>query len=344
MRNRIENRLKQAKQAKRGVISNITPFDLPGLPDVNGNIESDHHLLISKVEPMEMVPVEDPDGKILPDMFHQLPEIVTHKLYIGDFMERGKGFYKIINRLQEADLNDVLELHVSSYGGAVAENIQLYNLINSMYSTRCTTYLNHGYSAGAMTFMMGQNRIIYKHSDIMFHFFSGGERGKGSDMIASLNHSIKSISSYYTTILRDFFSPEDLELMIHHGREFWMDSAMMMNAGIATGIIIDGKYYNAEEYREKYDQHGEVKTEYAAEQAKILDAELKAELKMLNDEQAKIEKAEKKEILRLAKLIQEDEAETLKLKEAAKIERAKKAKAVAAKKAKAVKAKTTPKD
>ena len=339
MRNR--NQMRQVK-TNQAAMPNIMPFDLPGLDDTNGNIESDHHLLISKVEPLEMVPVTDGEGTIIPDMFHQLPEITTHKLYIGDFMEQGKGFYKIINRLQEADLNDVLELHVSSYGGAVSENIQLFNLINSMYSTRCTTYLNHGYSAGAMTFMMGQNRIIYKHSDIMFHFFSGGEFGKGSDMIASLNHSIKSISAYYTTILKDFFSPGDLELMIHHGREFWMDSATMMNKGIATAIIIDGQYYEAVEYFEKYDEFGEIKREYIAAQEKIELAEIAAEEKMLKAAELKHAKEERKEILRLAKEIHDEDAKIVAEKEKVKADKL----AKAALKSKPVKTKpvTKPKD
>ena len=213
-------------------------------------------------------------------------------------------------------------MHIGSYGGAVSENVQLYNLINSMYSTRCTTYLNHGYSAGAMTFMMGQERIIYKHSDIMFHFFSGGNYGKGSDMIASITHSVKSISSYYKTVLKDYFTDEELELMVHHGKEFWMDSAMMMNKGIATSIIVDGKHLSSEEYFEMYDENGELLESYIAKRDKDaadLRKTIEKELTSMSKSQLK---AERKQILELAAMVHEqvakEEAEALEKKKAVK--------------------------
>lgn len=218
-------------------------------------ITSDYHTLITNVKPSRMIPIEGSN------LLEQEEEYTIHKLYVGEFFDDSyHGWNKIINRLQEADHQDQLEIHIASYGGSVRETIQLNNLINSMYSSRCTTYLNHGYSGGAMTFMMGQERIIYKHSDIMFHFFSGGERGKGSDMLNSLQHSIKTIDHFYRDMLDSFFTKEELDAMVQDGKEFWMDADTMMKRGIATGIIIDGKYYEAEDYEKKF-ENGKLKEE-----------------------------------------------------------------------------------
>lgn len=249
------NRKKAIAKTDMDIIPMDIPF--PGFP-LGNTIESDNHTLITQNNAPKMIPLEE-DGFVIPGLFEQLPEFNLHKLYIGDFMDRSAhGFNKIINKLQEAPHGDVLELHISSYGGSFAEVVQIHNIIDSMYSTRSTSYLNHGYSGGAMAFVMCKERIVYEHSVSMFHFFSGGEVGKGYDMLTSLTHSISTIGKYYRNMLKDYFTPEELDLMIIHGKEFWLSSIEMLKRNIATGIIISGQYYTKAEYFEKYDEDGSI--------------------------------------------------------------------------------------
>jgi len=131
--------------------------------------------------------------------------------------------------------------------------------------------MNHGYSGGAMAFVMAKDRIIYKHSTAMFHFFSGGERGKGHDMLDSLQHSIGTIGKYYREQLNPYFTKKELTRMIKGGKEFWMDSTEMMNRGVATGIIIGGEYFTSEDYFKKYNKYGEIKSKWIKKQKKIQD-------------------------------------------------------------------------
>lgn len=242
---------------------------VPPNPDIN-ILESDFHTLISTDIPVELVPLSDPDGNILENLFEQRSAYVKHKLFLDSFEDMsGHGLHKITNKLQEADPDDLLEIHISSYGGNFDEVVQIHNLINSMYSDRCTTYMSYGRSGGALAFMMGNTRIIYKHSNIMFHFFSGFEDGKGSDMLASLKHGIKTISAYYREILSEYFTDKELTLMIKMGKEYWMDSAKMMNRGVATGIIVDGEYLTSEIYFSRYNKKGNLRKSYIKKLKKL---------------------------------------------------------------------------
>lgn len=242
--------------------ANMIPLDfsMPGMPADNV-VESDHHVLISEVQPAEMNPLVE-DGMQIPGIFEEVPANTLHKLFIGDFMENGKGLVKIINKLQMAPREDQLEFHISSYGGSFAEVVMVHNLIDSMFKSRSVSYLNHGYSGGAMAFVMCPERIVYEHSVAMFHFFSGGERGKGSDMLNSLEHSMKTIGGYYRKMLTPYFSQEELDLMIHNGKEYWFDAVEMLERDIATGIIMSGQYYTKDEYFTKFNEDGDIKPEF----------------------------------------------------------------------------------
>ena len=263
-------------QQKRTAIEEIIPFPLPNMPGMDDSLESDFHVLLSKEYPAEMVPFLDGD-QVIAGLFEEIPASTIHKLFVGDFMEHGKGLVKLINKLQEVYRSDILEMHISSYGGSFTEVVQLHNLIDSMFKARCTTYMNHGYSGGAMAFVMAKERIIYKHSTAMFHFFSGGERGKGHDMLDSLQHSIGTIGKYYREQLNPYFTKKELTRMIKGGKEFWMDSTEMMNRGVATGIIIGGEYFTSEDYFKKYNKQGEVRKKWHKEQKKIKDAKAEKE-------------------------------------------------------------------
>ena len=68
--------------------------------------------------------------------------------------------------------------------------------------------------------------------------------------------------------------------MINHGKELWLDSTTMMNRGIATGIIIAGEYFDAEDYKLKYNKKGEIRKKRLKGENKRI-AEIEAEEQLL---------------------------------------------------------------
>ena len=110
-------------------------------------------------------------------------------------------------------------------------------------------FMNYGYSAGAITFMLGNKRVVYKDSEAMFHFTSiTKQTGKSSDFYHWLEHHIKNTSNFYRRILKDHFSKEELNLMIDNGKEYWLNSEDMLKRDIATHIFVDGVLKTKDEY------------------------------------------------------------------------------------------------
>lgn len=258
---------------KKNNLEAVFPFPPNGGPQDNV-IESDSHTLISNFFPAEMIPVEGDAGPI-PGIFEKIPEFHIHKLFLNEFNDESKhGLHKIINKLQESDPVDSLELHISGHGGYVSEGIILFNLINSMYRTRSTGYLNYGYSMNALAFLFCNERIVFEHSEIMFHTYSAGFGGKRDDILSQIAHTDKHLQKFFHKTLSPFFDDDEISAM-GASKDYWLNSFEMLERNIATGIIMDGEYYTREDFYKKYNKKGEIKKSYLKKQA---DAEAKIQM------------------------------------------------------------------
>jgi len=173
-----------------------------------------------------------------------------HRLYINDFSAVGPELYNIYNTLLDAGQYDNLEVRINSHGGNISELQAFYNIITNYFQERTTTILDpKGYSCGALMFCLGDIRIVHKHSEIMFHDFSGGTVGSGSEMVEQLTHTVKYIRGLMRDIMSPFLTPEEIELLCQ-GKTYWYDSLQMLERGIATHILINGELIEAQPYLE----------------------------------------------------------------------------------------------
>jgi ATP-dependent protease ClpP protease subunit len=237
----------------------IQDIQIPGMED--NVISSDFHTLITENMPEQRYPIFEEDGTPIEDVYEIVPEYTKHRLFIGDFVDESyHGWNKIKDRLMNADSNDFLEVHISSNGGYSSEGIELYNIINTKFSS-AQVYLNYAYSMGALTFLFFGERTIYEHSEIMFHNWSGGFGGKASDIEDHFIHTKNYLRNFFKKILKPYFSKKEIKKILN-GKETWLDSYEMLERGIATGIIKDGEYYTTEDYLNKYKKNGKLKKSY----------------------------------------------------------------------------------
>ena len=217
------------------------------------SIVADHHTLFIEEVPMTFEPVLDPDGVPIEKIYEQIGGYTNYKLFMGDFDEQGNGTQRIINKLQNSiDKDSNLEIHISSYGGSVDELLEYYHAISSMYYENCVTYLSMGYSAGAIAFLFGKERVCYEHSDWMIHSYSGGAVGKRDDMLRQLAHTDARIQHFFKTMLEPYFTEDEMK-EISRGDDFWLNSKEMLERGIATHIVSKGNIFEASEYLDMLD-------------------------------------------------------------------------------------------
>lgn len=216
------------------------------MEDTPNTIESEFHTLFMEEIPVSFNQLILEDGPV-DDIFEKVGGYNIYKLFLGVFDDIGKGTQKLINKLQQSN-HTALELHISSEGGSFDELVEYYDVVSSYFSG-VTSFLSFGYSAGAIAFLFGEERVVYEHSSWMTHSYAGGAYGKRDDMLTQLKHSDDRIQKFFDKMLSPYFSKKEMKKMAQ-GKDYWMNSEQMLERGIATSIIIDGESLSAQEYLE----------------------------------------------------------------------------------------------
>jgi ATP-dependent Clp protease protease subunit len=197
---------------------------------------------------------EIPEKKITIDkskhLYRVIPQHKRYRIYIGRFFELKKGLHAVIDELKRAKENDYLELIINSPGGMVNEGMLFYNIIQEKFYQRVITYLNNSaYSMGALLFCMGDKRVIYPYSDLMFHTYAHGVAGKGDEVKMRVEHRSKILENFLYDLIveKGFLTQEEYRKMII-GKDYWLNAKELCKRGIATHVIIQGKEITAKEY------------------------------------------------------------------------------------------------
>ena len=178
------------------------------------------------------------------------PKHKVYTIYIERFKELKRGLHSVLNELRTAGNNDILEIRINSGGGFVNEGKQFYNLMHEKFHNRSITYLdNHGYSMGALLFCMGDKRVIYPYSDLMFHNYSSGVGGKGGEIISRVEHTDAHLKTFFKKVIveKGFLSESEFEKMLI-GQDFWMGAEELCKRKIATHVVYKGKEIKAKKY------------------------------------------------------------------------------------------------
>jgi len=171
----------------------------------------------------------------------------VYTYYLTELTEEGVDTHEDFNKLRNANEYDYLQIRIDSDGGLIRTGQALINIIDDIFKGRTVTVIeaNAG-SMAAIIFCKGDERIVYRHSLIMFHNYTGGYYGKGNEIKAwfpAFDAMFKEYLITHTTGL----SKKELD-KIFRGEDFWFNADQMLERGIATHIIIDGVKYTAAEY------------------------------------------------------------------------------------------------
>jgi ATP-dependent protease ClpP protease subunit len=215
-------------------------------------MNSEYHTMfvIDIPEKKEKVVIEQKGKQAQKDVYKITPAHKKYRVFVDSFMEFERGLHEMFNVLWNAEDDDELELRINSYGGLVKEGQNFYNLINNKFKGRTTTILDSaGYSMGALAFCMGDKRVVMPQSDLMFHDYSGGSRGKGGEMEAQVKHTAKHLRNFFrdVTVESKFLSKKEFKQMIV-GQDYWMEPKELCERNIATHIMINGKEITSKEY------------------------------------------------------------------------------------------------
>lgn len=160
-------------------------------------------------------------GKPEPFQVMAQPLATAFTVNVNETFENVKQFENIVQILDNARQGDVLEIKLSTNGGALHAIIPL---LAAMASTQAQVYVHavsDVASAGTFLLMAADDVFINPYSTIMFHQVSFGSGGTGSSVEAHVSHTMKSSKQLIRDMYQDFFSEEEVDAMLA-GRDFYM--------------------------------------------------------------------------------------------------------------------------
>jgi len=255
---------------KKNMKNTELPTDIPDIipikmPNDDGVVIIDsefHTLFVSEEDPILKEFIAIDDGEEFQAIREIVPKHKKYTLYIDSFAHDKNQLHKILYELRKGTENDMLELRINSNGGYVSEGIMVYNTMREVFNGRTITFNDStGYSMGAMIFSLGDERVAYEDSSLMYHTFSTGYFGKGDEIKSYIEYEDKHFQNFFfNKIVKTGFLTEEEYKELTIGKDFWIDSYGMAKRGISTHIIVGGFKLDNEAFIEWYEQEDDIYT------------------------------------------------------------------------------------
>lgn len=154
--------------------------------------------------------------------FHHRPVANVHEFYLSGEIKRAEEYIEWFDIIRNASKNDVITVHINSYGGDLFTAIQMMRVLGECEGTVITSVEGACMSAATMVFLCADGFEVSNHSMFMFHNYSGGTIGKGGEMYDNIIHERKWSENLLREIYADFLTEEEVESILNN-KDIWMD-------------------------------------------------------------------------------------------------------------------------
>lgn len=176
---------------------------------------------------------EDDDAKLVPllnqkrkpyQLYEEVFNVRQFHVYISEVIGAPEEYTELFYKISAASSNDVIYVHLNTGGGRLDTGVQFINAMRNTNAKVVTILESTAYSMGTLIFLSGDEMIIHESCMMMFHNFRGGILGKGNELVAELEATVKWFSSIAKKIYVPFLSEQEFESLLK-GEDIWMQSA-----------------------------------------------------------------------------------------------------------------------
>lgn len=148
----------------------------------------------------------------------------TYDLYLHDEIEGPDEYIEWNQLFRSASAEDVIYVHINSYGGQINTAIQMIRAMRETPATIVTSIEGACMSAATMIFLQGDVCEISDHSQFMVHTYSGAAWGKGNEMASQVLHDSDWISDLMHDVYQHFLDEDEINAVIE-GKDVWLTPA-----------------------------------------------------------------------------------------------------------------------
>lgn len=165
--------------------------------------------------------VEQEDNEQQPFSVMATPLATQYRVHIDETFKTPRQFRDLVQTLDQARKGDVVEIKLSTDGGALHAVLPLIAAIANTEAVVFVHAVSDVASAGTFLLMMAHDVFINPYVTVMFHQVSFGAFGQGNHVNDRVSHVMESSSNLLRDMYRDFFSEDELQQMLG-GKEFWL--------------------------------------------------------------------------------------------------------------------------
>lgn len=151
-----------------------------------------------------------------------------HTYYLSGHIESSDQYIDWFDSIRNASENDIVKIHINSYGGDLFTAIQFMRVLTETQATVIISVEGACMSAATMVFMCGDAFEVSAHSMFMFHNYSGGTFGKGGEMLDQLQHERTWSEKLLREVYSDFLTEKEITAMLDN-KDIWMDGDEVVN-------------------------------------------------------------------------------------------------------------------
>jgi ATP-dependent protease ClpP protease subunit len=164
---------------------------------------------------------------IMPKVYANKPMASLHTFYLSGNIEEPNEYVAWFELMRNATENDVIQIHINSYGGDLFTAIQFLRAIADTDAHVVCSVEGACMSAATMIFLAADSFEVSEHSIFMFHNYSGGTFGKGGEMIDQLVHERKWSQHLLKRIYSDFLTEAEIQSVLDN-KDIWMDGEQVL--------------------------------------------------------------------------------------------------------------------
>lgn len=146
-----------------------------------------------------------------------------YSVYLSNPVVGPAAYDELCHLLRSVNENDQVKLYINTPGGALISGLAIIQAMRDSKAT-ITTILNpQAFSMGALIFLAGDEKVAPPNSLLMFHHYSGGQSGKGNELVAELSATNAWFEEAMHNICAPFLTKKELRDVLQ-GKDLWMGS------------------------------------------------------------------------------------------------------------------------
>lgn len=153
-------------------------------------------------------------------MYESVRQTRLIDIYVSDEIIDPIEYTDLIQMIRTAGPEDTISVHINCPGGRLDTGIQVVNALRNTPAHVITELEGVGHSMAALMFLCGKELVVHENTQLMFHTYSGGVLGKGSEIRGQTDATEEWFKLMAYDICYPFMSKREIARMLK-GEDFW---------------------------------------------------------------------------------------------------------------------------